>query len=546
MPARQGFQFDPMAAKAQIGYGAAQVVDPGYGQIIDADAKRRQLELAEAKYKKEQEDKNKPSLIEAGKLVPALVPKAQEAIADYYKDYRENSHTWDNATKMEKEANIRNFIQSMRTASDMAFEKNKAHDPEKLAFNQEMVENMFNADYLSGKANDEIDWTAIFGGINANYEIESVNLMDRIKSLTPLAGYNADKREFDVRLKDGTTKKTKRDEVTNELAKDILRQDYKQMDSVQLANVQYKYDRLSPEEKKKYGSPEEYYIRDENSQLLAYKRTATDLAGTPDDGGGTGRTLKDLTIDPVEGTAPIQFSLGGDKKSLGEVALVNQQALNPIRGEEKNITTSIGKYYDAETGKWTRSADELLFRPLAVSDAQVYTGRTPLTTGVTDLDERGDQIILKAGETWNEEEPFVSFVEKLDEKGNVIKTDKVVVNKGEVLGEGGDLVKMKEVTFKNGDFIPVKQMMSGVQNELSKKEGDLTGWKRVVQGVTVKYDQWGNEEIHKIIIPEDEQNVTTFNNLRKGRAHLGLYENETSGTVRDNLPSLDSLPDLSK
>jgi hypothetical protein len=287
MPARQGFQFDPMAAKAQIGYGAAQVVDPGYGQIIDADAKRRQLELAEAKYKKEQEDKNKPSLIEAGKLVPALVPKAQEAIADYYQDYRDNSHTWDNATKMEKEANIKNFIQSMKTASDMAFEKNKAHDPSKLAFNQEMVENMFNADYLSGKANDEIDWTAIFGGINANYEIESINMMDRIKSLTGLAGYNADDESFEWRNPDNTTTTKKREEVTNDLAKQILSQDYKQMNAVELANIQHQYDNLSPKERKKYSTPEEFYIRDENSQLLAYKKEATQQAGTPDDDDGS-------------------------------------------------------------------------------------------------------------------------------------------------------------------------------------------------------------------------------------------------------------------
>jgi hypothetical protein len=491
MPARQGFQFDPMAAKAQIGYGAAQVVDPGYGQIIDADAKRRQLELAEQKYKQEQADKNKPSLIEAGKLVPALVPKAQEAIADYYQDYRDNSHTWDNATKMEKEANIRNFIQSMKTASDMAFEKNKAHDPEKLAFNQDMVENMFNADYLSGKANDEVDWTAIFGGINANYEIESINMMDRIKGLTGLAGYNADDNTFERRLEDGTTKTTKREEVTNELAKDILRQDYKQMNATELANVKYQYDQLSPEERKKYSSAEEFYIRDENSQLLAYKKTATGLAGTPDDGGGV--SSKDLRLgDMPSGTLDVNFRLGTEAKSTdpgagtGEVAIAHQQALNRAKGEDQNITTSIGRYYNVETGQWQKSANELLFRPTNIMDANIYTGKTPLKT----------------------------------------------------------VVNGKEVTYKNGDYIPVKNLPDDVQRNLQKN--NLTDWQRVVQGVTVEYDKAGNETIREILIPEEERNVSAFNNIRTGRKIMGMYEDERSGTVRDNLPELDNLPNPSK
>jgi hypothetical protein len=292
MPARQGFQFDPMAAKAQIGYGAAQVVDPGYKDIIDADAKRRQLELAEDKYKKEQADKNKPPTLEAGKLVPALQEPTQRAIKEFYEDYKENSATWDAATKAQEISKIKNFIQANKTASEMAFAKNNAWDKSKRTRNEDGLSRLFNADLLTGKELDQIDWTDLYKGINDFSQYNFVDLNDTVTDLTNIASYNAESGKYEILdEKKGMFETTSFERVDKNLAKEILTAKWKSLstdpDTVQNAIDQINEDpSLSDKQKETYKSTPkgllDWYTRQENIDLLTKDTTETSLQEAKD------------------------------------------------------------------------------------------------------------------------------------------------------------------------------------------------------------------------------------------------------------------------
>jgi len=282
------YQAASLTDKIDIGYGKAQVpqASAGSGNIAgDIRAARAQEEASKAAKRKAET----PPKVEMGKLAPALQKVAGKDINAFYEWYKTEGATSDPSTIAQKQAELNQKLMGYTATSSQYYDKQKNYDRNKISFNEQQFRMLDDYNSLDGYVDKEGNYSTDdvlqdtqnwAGGFT---QTESKDLMSRVKGLTGLAGYNADKDSFEVPDKDnpGMMKNVSRDNVSEQLAKDILNQDYRQMDAIHLANAQYKYDTLPDDEKNKYANAQEWYVG-ENKQFLMKDTTKMSRSGKAD------------------------------------------------------------------------------------------------------------------------------------------------------------------------------------------------------------------------------------------------------------------------
>jgi hypothetical protein len=171
------------------------------------------------------------------------------------------------------------------------------YDPEKLSTGEEAFREMMDHDYTEEAFDEDgnfvLDLQGLATRVTGFNQVKSVDLNERFDRLKSKADWNAKEGKYEIDDPDnpGYTKSVYFEEVDDGLAEKLLRNDFKQMDTVDLFNLQHKYDQLSDEDKKNYPKLEDYWARQENKDELIKTITKQELQAEPKDS-GTGKKTK--------------------------------------------------------------------------------------------------------------------------------------------------------------------------------------------------------------------------------------------------------------
>jgi hypothetical protein len=363
MPARQGFQYSPEAQRENIGYGAAQVVDNGVGKMIDADAKRRQLELAEAaERRKSKPEKLKAPLIKDYKLIPRYQKVSEKLTSDFYNWYSTEGAGVSDAVRKQKETELRNNLQAMAGASEAWKGKVGKYDEAKKDKGYERLfamgeEDVFNQAW-DKDGNFNLDLLTDAKTITDAMQYDFIDINETVTDLKGVAEWNADKSKIERFNKDkGVWETIESEEVGPDLAKDILDQKFKSLstDPIFMMNLNDEIEgaNISDKEKQNYlNNPRDWYSREENVEQLTKSFFGKSIQEAKEDDGSGKKETPDQRLRTVkaiqEGDRGAYSLLKGGKYSGGSIVgvnyIVDEETNEPVL--ELKLDRGGGKEYE--------------------------------------------------------------------------------------------------------------------------------------------------------------------------------------------------------